>query len=63
MTKHWPARATRMVLLSSCMAQAILYRGAGLSVVWPQFVALTLIGAALFTPSLARFRISIGAMA
>lgn len=38
------------------LAQAILYRGAGLSVVWPQFLALLIIGAALFSFSLARFR-------
>jgi ABC-2 type transport system permease protein len=53
------APATRFVML----AQAILYRGAGLSVVWPQFVALAVIGAALFAPSLTRFRKTIGAMA
>jgi ABC-2 type transport system permease protein len=53
------APTTHFVML----AQAILYRGAGLSVVWPQFVALTVIGAALFAPSLARFRKTIGAMA
>jgi ABC-2 type transport system permease protein len=45
------------------LAQAILYRGAGLSVVWPQFVALTLIGTILFSISLARFRKTIGTMA
>lgn len=38
------------------MAQAVLFRGAGLSVVWPQFLALTIIGAALFAFSLGRFR-------
>jgi ABC-2 type transport system permease protein len=37
-------------------AQAILFRGAGLSVVWPQFVSLALIGTVLFTFSLWRFR-------
>lgn len=37
-------------------AQAILFRGAGLSVVWPQFASLALIGAVLFTFSLWRFR-------
>ena len=30
------------------LAQAILYRGAGISVVWPQFVFLVLIGTVLF---------------
>ena len=44
-------------------AHAILYRGAGLSVVWPPFVALTLIAITLFTSSLARFRKTMAAMA
>ena len=42
------------------LAQAILYRGAGLDVVWPQFVALALIGTALFGLALSRFRRTIG---
>jgi len=37
-------------------AQAILYRGAGFSVVWPQFLALAGIGSVLFVISLNRFR-------
>jgi len=37
-------------------AQAILYRGAGLDVVWPQFLAITAIGAVFFLVALARFR-------
>jgi ABC-2 type transport system permease protein len=41
-------------------AQGILFRGAGLNVVWPQFLALTLIGAAFFGIALARFRNTIG---
>ena len=45
------------------MAQAILYRGAGLSVVWPQFLALLAIGGVLFALSLARFRKTITQMA
>ena len=45
------------------LAQAILYRGAGLAVVWPEFAALAVIGAALFALSLARFRKTLGAMA
>ena len=45
------------------MAQAILYRGAGLSVVWPQFLALLAIGSVLFALSLARFRKTITQMA
>lgn len=45
------------------LAQAILYRGAGLSVVWPQFISLALIGSVLFSLSLARFRKTLGMMA
>ena len=44
-------------------AQAILYRGAGLDVVWPQFIAIALIGAVLFGLALARFRRTIATMA
>jgi ABC-2 type transport system permease protein len=44
-------------------AQAILFRGAGLDVVWPQFLALALIGLVLFGISLGRFRKTIGTMA
>jgi len=43
--------------------QAILYRGAGLAVVWPQMLAISAIGAVLFTLSLARFRKTISQMA
>ncbi|MDI3262776.1 MAG: ABC transporter permease [Fulvimonas sp.] len=45
------------------LAQAILYRGAGLAVVWPQFLALALIGGVLFALTLARFRRTIATMA
>lgn len=45
------------------LAQAVLYRGAGLAVVWPQLVSLVVIGAVLFTFSLARFRKTIAMMA
>lgn len=38
------------------LAQAVLFRGAGLSVVWPQLLALALIGAAMFVIALRRFR-------
>lgn len=38
------------------LSQAILFRGAGQSVVWPNLVALAAIGAALFGVSLASFR-------
>jgi ABC-2 type transport system permease protein len=37
-------------------AQAILYRGAGLDVVWPQFVIVALIGALFLVLALLRFR-------
>jgi ABC-2 type transport system permease protein len=37
-------------------AQAILYRGAGLDVVWPEFVAITALGAVFFSIALARLR-------
>lgn len=43
---------THFVILS----QAILFRGAGLDVVWPQFLALAVIGVALFQLALIRFR-------
>jgi ABC-2 type transport system permease protein len=45
------------------MAQAILYRGAGFDVVWPQFLALVAIGSIFFAIALTRFRKTIGAMA
>ncbi|MFD2237919.1 ABC transporter permease [Aureimonas populi] len=38
------------------LAQAILFRGAGLSVVWPQFLALALLAAVLFLLALRKFR-------
>jgi len=38
------------------LAQSVLFRGAGLDVVWPQFLALIAIGAALFILALRRFR-------
>ena len=38
------------------LAQAVLFRGAGLSVVWPQLLALALIGAVMFAVALRRFR-------
>ena len=44
-------------------AQAILFRGAGLDVVWQQLASLAAIGAVLFLISLARFRKTLGIMA
>lgn len=38
------------------LAQSILFRGAGLGVVWPQFLALIVIGGACFLLALAQFR-------
>lgn len=38
------------------IGQSILFRGAGLDVVWKPFLALFIIGAVLFGLSLARFR-------
>mgnify|MGYP003704170767 CR=1 FL=1 len=43
-------------------AQAILYRGADLRIVWPQFAALALIGVAFFSAALARFRKTVSQM-
>ncbi|MBK1674952.1 hypothetical protein CKO35_17025 [Ectothiorhodospira shaposhnikovii] len=45
------------------LGQAILYRGAGLDVIWPQCLFLLLIGTVLFSVSLARFRKTLGRMA
>lgn len=45
------------------LAQAILYRGAGLDVVWKPFLALAVIGTALFSFALVRFRKTISGMA
>ena len=44
-------------------AQAILYRGAGFDVVWPQFAANFAIGIAFFAIALSRFRKTISQMA
>ena len=38
------------------LSQAILYRGAGLSIVWPQMAALAAIGVVFFTLATLRFR-------
>ena len=45
------------------IGQAILFRGAGLAVVWPAFLALLAIGIVLFLLSLRRFRSTINQMA
>jgi ABC-2 type transport system permease protein len=41
------------------LAQAVLYRGAGLDVVWPSLLAMAAIALALFLMSLALFRRSL----
>ena len=43
--------------------QAVLYRSAGLDVIWPQLLAISAIGALLFAVSLRRFRATIAQMA
>ena len=45
------------------LGKAILFRGVGLNVVWPQFLALIAIGAAFFVIALTRFRKTISEMA
>jgi ABC-2 type transport system permease protein len=45
------------------LAQGILYRGADMSAMWPQFAALAVIGTVLFGIALARFRKTLGSMA
>ncbi|GLK88502.1 ABC transporter permease [Pseudomonas turukhanskensis] len=44
-------------------AQGILYRGAGLAIVWPHFLAIAVIGGLFFTAALLRFRSAITRMA
>jgi ABC-2 type transport system permease protein len=44
------------------VAPGILYRGADLSAVWPQSLALAVIGTTLFNIALVRFRRTIGSM-
>ena len=43
-------------------AQAVLYRGAGLDIVWPQLVALVVISGVIFAISGLRFRKTLVAM-
>ena len=45
----------------TALAQAILYRGAGLDVVWPQLIAIMGIGTVFFVGALLRFRASLAA--
>lgn len=53
------APTTHFVML----AQGILFRGAGLDVVWPHLLAITVIGTMLFGAALAHFRKAIATMA
>lgn len=45
------------------LAQAVLFRGAGFETVWPQFLALAIIGTVLFVFALFRFRKAINEVA
>ncbi|MCL2457422.1 MAG: ABC transporter permease [Desulfobulbus sp.] len=45
------------------LGRGVLFRGAGFDVVWPQFLALAVIGGVLFALSLSRFRKTISQMA
>ncbi|MBA4245549.1 MAG: hypothetical protein C0452_16635 [Pseudomonas sp.] len=45
------------------LAQAILYRGAGLTIVWPYMLAIAGIGALFFVAALSRFRKTLAQMA
>lgn len=45
------------------LGQAILFRGAGFDVVWPNFLAVAAIGAVFFAIALARFRRTVSRMA
>ncbi|HAT32934.1 MAG TPA: hypothetical protein DCW29_19430, partial [Janthinobacterium sp.] len=63
-----PALVQHIMLLAPTthfveLSQAILYRGAGIGVVWKPFLALLAIGGALFSVSLSRFRKTISQMA
>jgi len=53
------APTTHFVMAS----QAILFRGAGLNVVWPQMLAMVAIGAVFFAIALSRFRKTISQLA
>jgi len=41
------------------LAQAVLFRGAGVNIVWPQLLVLALIGTAFFVGALSRLRVSL----
>jgi ABC-2 type transport system permease protein len=50
-------------IMFAVLAQAVLFRGAGLAVIWPRFIALLAIGAVVFAFSLARFRKTLATLA
>lgn len=56
---HWLALAVQVLPSTHFVsfAQSILYRGAGLAVVWPQFLATAGIGGLFFWMALRRFRL------
>jgi ABC-2 type transport system permease protein len=62
-------QALRTIMLAApsthytSFAQAVLLRGAGLEVVWPQILAISAIGAALLGYALSRFRRTLAASA
>ncbi len=49
-------RSRRTFPVNVLLAQAVLFRGADISVVWPQLVALLAIGGTLFAITLFSFR-------
>jgi ABC-2 type transport system permease protein len=57
---QWLATAIQASALTNfvSLAQAILYRGAGFDVVWPQFLAVAAIGGLFFLAALLRFRLA-----
>lgn len=61
-----PALQTMVQVLPSThfitFAQAVLYRGAGLDIVWPQLLATAVIGMAFLTFALVRFRATLAAV-
>lgn len=46
----------------TAFSQAVLYRGAGLGLIWPQLLAMTAIGGAFFAFALMRFRATMAAV-
>jgi ABC-2 type transport system permease protein len=61
----WIAQQLTLALPNThfvALSQAILFRGAGISEVWPQFLALAAIGSLFFAISLTRFRKTVAQM-